>query len=552
MTQWSLKKNPNFAGVRGPVVVCVMDGVGNGRADEGNAVWLARKPNLDFLAKNSAYTELLAHGTAVGMPSDADMGNSEVGHNALGAGRTFDQGAKLVDQAIKSGLLFEGEVWQALIARARKNKAPFHFIGLLSDGNVHSHIDHLLAMLRRAAKDGVERARVHVLLDGRDVSETSALIYVEALESALAEINQSAGKDYRIASGGGRQTTTMDRYGADWRIVERGWHAHVLGEGRGFPDTKTAVEAFRAENAGVIDQDLPPFVIVDNKGQPVGRIEDGASVVLFNFRGDRAIELCQAFEQNEFPHFERKRRPDVLFAGMMEYDGDLHVPGKYLVTPPTIEHTMGEYFARNQITQLAVSETQKFGHVTYFWNGNRSGMFDAKYEKYVEIPSDRVSFDQRPWMKAAEITDSLIAELTKGELRHARLNYANGDMVGHTGNRDAAVQAIEAVDLCLGRVIPVIKRLEGALIVTADHGNADEMFEYDKQGAIAVDKQGRRKAKTSHTLNHVPLFVYAPSCKIRIDSSVTTPRLANIAATTMQLLGYDRPTDFEAGLVLPA
>jgi 2,3-bisphosphoglycerate-independent phosphoglycerate mutase len=550
MTQWSLKKNPSFAGVRGPVVVCVMDGIGNGRADEGNAVWLARKPNLDFLAQSSAYTELLAHGTAVGMPSDADMGNSEVGHNALGAGRTFDQGAKLVDQAIKSGQLFEGEVWQALTAHVLANQAPLHFIGLLSDGNVHSHIDHLLAMLRRAAKGGVECARVHILLDGRDVSETSALLYVETLESALAEINQSAGKDYRIASGGGRQTTTMDRYGADWRIVERGWNAHVLGEGRGFPDTKTAIETFRAEQARVIDQDLPAFVIVD-KGQPIGRIEDGAAVVLFNFRGDRAIELCQAFEQEAFQHFDRKRRPAVLFAGMMEYDGDLHVPGKYLVTPPTIEHTLGEYLARNQITQLAISETQKFGHVTYFWNGNRSGMFDAKYEKYIEVPSDRVSFDQRPWMKAAEITDALIAELQAGALRHARLNYANGDMVGHTGNRDAAVIAVEAVDLCLGRLIPVIQRLEGALVVTADHGNADEMFEYDKQGAIAVDKQGHRKAKTSHTLNHVPLYVYAPSSKIRIDASVRAPRLANIAATTLQLMGYNAPTDFEPGLVLP-
>jgi 2,3-bisphosphoglycerate-independent phosphoglycerate mutase len=551
MTQWTLKKNPGFAGVRGPVVVCVMDGVGNGRQDEGNAVWLARKPNLDFLAKNSATTELLAHGTAVGMPSDADMGNSEVGHNALGAGRTFDQGAKLVDQAIKSGQLFEGDVWKALSARALKSKKPMHFIGLLSDGNVHSHIEHLLALLRRAAKDGIEQARVHVLLDGRDVSETSALTYVEKLESALAEINQSSGKNYRIASGGGRQTTTMDRYGADWRIVERGWQAHVLGEGRGFPDTKTAVETFRAEKAGVIDQDLPPFVIVDSKDQPLGRIEDGATVVLFNFRGDRALELCQAFEQEDFKHFDRKRRPDVLFAGMMEYDGDLHVPSQFLVSPPVIERTMGEYFARNQLTQLAVSETQKFGHVTYFWNGNRSGMFDAKYEKYIEIPSDRISFDERPEMKAVEITDALIAELQKGELRHARLNYANGDMVGHTGNRDAAVTAVESVDTALGRLIPVIKQLDGALIVTADHGNADEMFEYDKQGVIATDKQGRRKAKTSHTLNRVPLHIYAPSAKLRIDPSVRAPRLANIAGTTFQMMGYEAPTDFEPGLILP-
>jgi 2,3-bisphosphoglycerate-independent phosphoglycerate mutase len=550
MTDWSLTKHPQFAGVRGPVVVCVMDGVGLGREDEGNAVWLARKPNLDFLKANSAATSLIAHGTAVGMPSDADMGNSEVGHNALGSGRTFDQGAKLVDHALKSGALFEGETWRAACARCIRHSSPLHFIGLLSDGNVHSHIDHLIGMLQRAAADGVQRARVHILLDGRDVSETSALIYVERLERDLAAINQASGRDYRIASGGGRQTTTMDRYGADWRIVERGWQTHVLGEGRAFRDTQTAIETFRSEHPGVIDQDLPAFVIADGQGKPVGKIEDGASVILFNFRGDRAIELCQAFEQPEFPHFERKRRPDVLFAGMMEYDGDLHVPSLYLVAPPTIDRTLGEYLARNRVTQLAVSETQKFGHVTYFWNGNRTGMFDPAYEKYIEVPSDRVSFDQRPWMRAAEITDALLEELQKGELRHARLNYANGDMVGHTGQRDAAVLAVESVDLCLGRIIPVIKQLQGALIVTADHGNADEMFEYDpKSKGFVTDKSGRRKAKTSHTLNPVPFYVYAPNVSLRIDPTVKAPRLANVAATTLQLLGYQAPPDFEPALL---
>jgi 2,3-bisphosphoglycerate-independent phosphoglycerate mutase len=342
----------------------------------------------------------------------------------------------------------------------------------------------------------------------------------------------------------------MDRYGADWRIVERGWQAHVLGEGRGFRSAEAAIEAFRSEQPGVIDQDLPPFVIVDERGEPVGRIEDGASVVLFNFRGDRAIQLCQAFELSDFPHFDRKRRPDVIFAGMMEYDGDLHVPGLYLVSPPVIDNTLGEYLARNRITQLALSETQKFGHVTYFWNGNRSGMFDAKYEKYLEIPSDRVSFDQRPWMKAAEITDALIDELRKGEVRHARLNYANGDMVGHTGNREAAVLAVEVVDLCLARLVPVITELQGALILTADHGNADEMFEYYKHGQISVDKTGRRKAKTSHTLNRVPLYVFAPGHSLALDLSVTKPRLANVAATTLQLLGYSAPSGFEQGLLL--
>jgi 2,3-bisphosphoglycerate-independent phosphoglycerate mutase len=554
MTDWTLKKHPRFAGVPGPVLVCVMDGVGCGDHDEGDAVWLARTPSLDFLSKQSATTLLTAHGTAVGMPSDADMGNSEVGHNALGAGRTFDQGAKLVDHAIKSGALFEGDTWRSLIKRVVSHGTTLHFIGLLSDGNVHSHIEHLLQMLRRADRDGVKRARLHVLLDGRDVSETSALSYVEQIEKLLAELNQKSDRDYRIASGGGRQTTTMDRYGADWRIVERGWRAHVLGEARGFPSTHDAIEAYRREMPGVIDQDLPAFTIVDangsDKGKPVGLVQDGDSVVLFNFRGDRAIELCQAFEQDDFAQFDRVRRPDVLFAGMMEYDGDLHVPKHFLVSPPEIDRTLSEYLVHSRISQLACSETQKFGHVTYFWNGNRSGMFDPKYEKYIEVPSDRVPYEQRPWMKAAEITDAILHELHTGEVRTGRLNYANGDMVGHTGKLEAAVLAVESVDLCLGRLLPAIASLRGALIVTADHGNADEMFERDKKSqSFMLDKSGKRKNKTSHTLNRVPFYVYAPSVELRIDAAVQRPTLANVAATTLQLMGYSAPDGFEPGLL---
>jgi 2,3-bisphosphoglycerate-independent phosphoglycerate mutase len=551
MTDWNLKKHPRFAGVPGPVLVCVMDGVGCGHQDEGDAVWLARTPALDFLSKQPATTLLTAHGTAVGMPSDADMGNSEVGHNALGAGRTFDQGAKLVDEAIKSGALYEGETWRALVQRVVSERKTLHFIGLLSDGNVHSHYEHLFAMLRRASASGVTRARVHALLDGRDVSETSAPQYVEATERVLAEINQQSDRDYRIASGGGRQTTTMDRYNADWRIVERGWKAHVLGEGKGWKSALEAIEGYRSEHPGVIDQDLPPFVIVDGEGKPVGRIADGDAVIMFNFRGDRAIELCQAFESEQFSQFDRGMKPDVMFAGMMEYDGDLHVPKHYLVSPPAIDCTLGEYLVRNRLPQLACSETQKFGHVTYFWNGNRSGMFDPKYEKYVEVPSDRVPFEQRPWMKAAEITDAILGELRSGELRHGRFNYANGDMVGHTGKLDAAVVAVEAVDLCLARLLPVIASLKGALIVTADHGNADEMFEIDgKTKSFALDKAGKRKNKTSHTLNQVPLYVYAPSVELRIDATVRRPTLSNVASTTLQLLGYSAPSLFEPGLLM--
>ncbi len=346
-------------------------------------------------------------------------------------------------------------------------------------------------------------------------------------------------------------TTTMDRYDADWRIVERGWHAHVLGTARPFKSAREAIETFRAENPGVIDQDLPSFTIVGRDGKPVGAIEDGASVVLFNFRGDRAIEISRAFEDAELPEFDRVRRPDVLFAGMMQYDGDTKTPKHYLVEPPLIERTMGEYLARNGVPQLALSETQKYGHVTYFWNGNRSGMFDPALETYLEIPSDRVPFEQRPWMKAAEITDALLERLQQGEIRHARLNYANGDMVGHTGKLDAAVIAVESVDLCLGRMLPVIAKLRGALIVTADHGNADEMLELDpKTKQFKLDEQGRRRVRTSHTLNLVPFYVYAPSApSLRIDAAVARPRLSNVAATVLQLLGYQAPADYDPGLL---
>jgi 2,3-bisphosphoglycerate-independent phosphoglycerate mutase len=549
MSIWQLKKDVRAA-VPGPVVVCVMDGVGIGQRDGGDAVHLARTPWLDLLSKQSAVTQLLAHGTSVGMPSDEDMGNSEVGHNALGAGRTFDQGAKLVEAAIADGSLFAGDTWRELVQRCVKNETTLHFVGLLSDGNVHSHIEHLLAMLRGASKDGVRRVRVHVLLDGRDVGETSALQYVDALEAVLAELRGSE-RDYRVASGGGRMTTTMDRYNADWRIVERGWQAHVLGNARPFPSLRAAVEGLRAEKPGVIDQDLPSFTIVDAAGMPLGAMQDGDAVILFNFRGDRALELAHSFEDETFSEFDRVRRPDVAFAGMMQYDGDTQTPKKFLVAPPRIDNTLGEYLARNGARQLAISETQKFGHVTYFWNGNKSGMFDANLERYIEVPSDRVSFDERPWMKCAEITDALIHELRTGNYQHARLNFANGDMVGHTGKLESTVIAVESVDMCLGRLLPVIAELKGALITTADHGNADQMFELDKKTKQAqVDERGKPRAKTSHTLNPVPFYIYAPTQpELRIDASVAKPRLANVAATTLQLMGYAAPDGFERGLI---
>ena len=552
MSDWNLRAHPTFSPswIPGPVIVCVMDGVGIGMKDESDAVWLARTPNLDWLARNTLTTQLAAHGLAVGMPSDADMGNSEVGHNALGAGRVFDQGAKLVQHAVESGELFRSESWRQLTSRVRDSAKPLHFIGLLSDGNVHSHIAHLKAMIERADQEGVRAVRVHVLMDGRDVHETSGLIYIDDLEQLLTAMREK-GRDYCIASGGGRMKVTMDRYEADWDMVQRGWKTHVLGEGRGFSSAREAIQTYRDENPGVDDQNLPAFVIVDGQGKPVGPIEDGSAVIFFNFRGDRAIEITQAFEQEHFEKFERGPRPDVLYAGMMQYDGDLQLPSRYLVAPPAIDHSLGEYLARNRISQLAISETQKYGHVTYFWNGNRSGQFDSAQETYIEIPSDNLPFEERPWMKASEITDRLLQELQTGRHKHARLNYANGDMVGHTGVRDAAVLAVEAVDLQLGRLIRYIKKVNGALLVTADHGNADEMFEHEKKtNQVARDANGNMKIKTSHTLNPVPCHIFAPSVtQLQLNPKVERPGLANIAATTLQLLGLQAPEMYQPSLL---
>jgi 2,3-bisphosphoglycerate-independent phosphoglycerate mutase len=552
MSEWTLKRN-GFAGRPGPVLVVVMDGVGIGRPDEGNAVHLARKPTLLDLWSRCPTLQLRAHGTAVGLPSDDDMGNSEVGHNAIGAGQVYDQGAKRVNWAIQDRSIFEGEAWRTMVASCLEHRTPMHFIGLLSDGNVHSHIDQLFALIRECAQVGLEAVCVHPLLDGRDVPETSALTYVDALEDLLAGINRSGDGRlrYRIASGGGRMLVTMDRYEANWGVVEQGWRAHVLGQGRPFASAREAIETYRRENPGMIDQFMPEFVIVTD-GKPVGPIEDHHAVVNFNFRGDRAIEISRAFDDEEFRHFDRQRRPRVLYAGIMQYDGDLLIPRRFLVPPPSIARTMGEFLARNDIPQLACSETQKYGHVTYFWNGNRGGKFSETAERYVEIPSDRVPFEQRPWMKAAEITDTTIEALSSGSFRFARINYPNGDMVGHTGDREAAIVAVEAVDLSLGRLLHAMARLRGIALVTADHGNADEMYEWDtKTKGFKKDGAGRCAAKTAHTLNPVPFSVVDPGFagEYELDPRGAQPGLSNIAATALELMGFCAPDFYDASLV---
>ncbi len=493
---------------------------------------------------------LKAHGTAVGLPSDDDMGNSEVGHNALGAGQVFAQGAKLVSQSIESGKMFASATWQELIANVKSNNSTLHFLGLFSDGNVHSHIDHLKAMLVRAKEEGVNKIRIHILLDGRDVGETSALDYILPFEEFLTSL-RSDDLDICIASGGGRMKITMDRYEADWSMVERGWKTHVLGEGRQFASAEEAVKTYRAET-GVIDQDLPAFVIAKD-GKPVGTVEDGDSFIFFNFRGDRSLEISRTFDEGDtFDKFDRVRHPNVVYAGMLEYDGDLHIPSRYLVSPPEITNTLGEYLAGSGISQLAISETQKYGHVTYFWNGNRSGKFSEELETYIEVPSDVIPFEQRPWMKCAEITDKLIECLESGKYRYLRVNFPNGDMVGHTGSLLATVCSMEALDLQLARILAVVDKLGGVAVITADHGNADEMAELDKKTkAPKTNKGGSYKAKTSHTLNPVPCIIYDASGEGRISVKADNGQfgLSNVAATVVNLLGYEAPEMWDESLI---
>ena len=535
-----LNKLDAFNGINGPLLLIVADGVGVAPDGPSNAVALAKTPMLDQLAAETEwYTELKAHGTSVGLPSEDDMGNSEVGHNALGTGRIFAQGAKLVNSAIENGSAFESSVWQSACARALAG-GTLHLLGLHSDGNVHSHNNHLYALLKCAARQGVKRARLHLLLDGRDVAARSALGYIKTTETALEQINQQYDADYCIASGGGRMRITMDRYEADWSIVERGYNCHVHGVGRAFESARQAVETMY-EETDEGDQYLEPFVIHEQDIGAVGKIVDGDSVLLFNFRGDRAIEISQALESSEFDKFERGQHPDIFFAGMLQYDGDLKIPGQYLVDPPQIDRTMGEFLCAAGVRSFAISETQKFGHVTFFWNGNRSGYIDEELETYVEIPSDNIEFDQAPAMKAREITEQTIKLLKTGQYKWGRLNFANGDMVGHTGNVDATIAAMEVVDECVAKLIDVVHEMNGAIIYTADHGNADVML---------TEEDGIRSPITSHTLNPVPFaisFNQAPA-----ELTLTPPDnagLANVAATVMNLLGYQAPDDYQPSLL---
>ncbi|MBQ8881664.1 MAG: 2,3-bisphosphoglycerate-independent phosphoglycerate mutase [Oscillospiraceae bacterium] len=516
-----------------PIVLVIMDGVGKGDGGSGDAVTVAKTPTLDHLLATCPHTYLKAHGTAVGLPSDEDMGNSEVGHNALGCGQVYSQGAKLVGESIENGKLFASETWKDLVANAA-HKA-MHFIGLLSDGNVHSNIHHLIALLKAAHAAGVKKAYCHILLDGRDVPATSALTYVDMLEETLKELNTD-GCDYAIASGGGRMQVTMDRYEANWAMVEAGWKTHVQGIGRQFASATEAIETYRAET-GVIDQDLPAFVVARN-GAPVARIANGDSVVLFNFRGDRAQEISLAFDKKDFDKFDRGDYTGVKFAGMLQYDGDLNIPENYLVQPPVIQNTLTEVLCQAGVTEYAVSETQKYGHVTYFWNGNRSGKVSQELETYEEIPSDVIPFEQAPAMKSREITEKMVEAIASGKYQFLRCNFPNGDMVGHTGVMEAVVTAMECVDKGLAAILETADKYGYTVLITADHGNADQMTE---------TKKGKTSVRTAHSLNPVPFIIYDKDNTWTVKEGAYG--LANVAPTVVKMMGLTAPACWEESIV---
>ncbi|KAF5762730.1 putative phosphoglycerate mutase, 2,3-bisphosphoglycerate-independent [Helianthus annuus] len=546
---WKLADHPKLP--KGKLVaMIVLDGWGEASPDKYNCIHVAETPTMDSL-KNGApdkWRLVRAHGTAVGLPTEDDMGNSEVGHNALGAGRIYAQGAKLVDLALASGKIYEDEGFNYIKESFATN--TLHLIGLMSDGGVHSRLDQLQLLLKGASQRGAKRIRVHVLTDGRDVLDGSSVGFAEILEAELSDL-RSKGIDAQVASGGGRMYVTMDRYENDWEVVKRGWDAQVLGEApHKFKNVVEAIKTLRSA-PGANDQYLPPFVIVDDSGKSVGPIVDGDAVVTFNFRADRMTMLAQALEYEKFDKFDRVRVPKIRYAGMLQYDGELKLPSHYLVSPPLIERTSGEYLVHNGVRTFACSETVKFGHVTFFWNGNRSGYFNAELEEYVEIPSDSgITFNVQPKMKALEIGEKTRDAILSGRFDQVRVNIPNGDMVGHTGDVEATVVACKAADEAVKMIIDAVEQVGGIYVVTADHGNAEDMVKRNKKGEPIL-KDGEVQILTSHTLQPVPIAIGGPglAAGVKFRKDVPSGGLANVAATVMNLHGFVAPEDYETTLI---
>ena len=496
-----------------PTALIILDGFGLSEHVEGNAVKAARTPTVDWLNSSAPRNVLSASGGSVGL-MDGQMGDSNVGHLNIGAGRIVYQDVVRISKAIASGEFFTNPTLLAVMEHPKKTGGALHLMGLVSPGGVHSHSEHLYALLRMAKEHGLERVFVHAFLDGRDVPPSSAHEYLADLEEQIEQIGIG-----RVASISGRYYA-MDR-DRRWDRVEKAYRA-LLGQGPGAPSSAAAIQEAYAQ--GETDEFVVPWVIVEN-GKAVGPIQDGDSVLFFNFRADRAREITWAMTNDDFQGFDRGKKLDIYYATMTQYDAELDLP--FAFAPQDLRNTLGEYLSGLGKTQLRIAETEKYAHVTFFFNGGQETPFPG--EERILVPSPKVpTYDLQPEMSAPEVTRRVVEEIRQGKFDFIVLNYANCDMVGHTGVFEAAVKAVEAVDAGLGQVLEAIKEMGGTAIVTADHGNAEQM----------VDPE-TGEAHTAHTSNLVPVWLFNAPEGWGLKSGI----LADLAPSILDLMGIAQPPE---------
>jgi len=503
------------------VLLAILDGWGEGEPSPTNAVHVAATPNMDRWRKQYPFTTLLAHNGAVGLP-EGQMGNSEVGHLNIGAGRVVYQDFTRINLAIEQGDFFDNPVLVETMTAVRRSGGGLHLLGLVSDGGVHSHIDHLAALLRMAAQAGIERVYVHAFLDGRDTPPESGAGYLRRLEDIIAETGVG-----RIVMVSGRYYA-MDR-DKRWERVQLAWEAMVDGRGPTATDPVAAVE--EAYRRGETDEFVVPTVIVDAQGRPLATIDDGDCIIFYNFRADRARQLTRAFTEEGFDEFAMARRPQLArFVTFTEYEKDFDLPVAF--PPLSLERILGEEVSRAGLSQLRIAETEKYAHVTYFFNGGREEPFAGEDRVLIPSPKEVATYDQKPEMSAFAVTDALLEKLAADQYDFIVLNFANGDMVGHSGKLEAAVKACEAVDQCLGRIVEAVQAKGGVVCITADHGNAEIMTDPETG-----------EPYTAHSLNPVPfILVHDALADRRLRSGGA---LKDIAPTILHLLGLPVPDEME-------